>query len=134
MEPYFEKLKTLQLNAYAPYSNFPVASILVMNNGDEFQGVNVENASFGGTICAERAAFLNAISQHGHKASYNRLHLLAGHSDSFQMPCGLCRQVISEFTASNFEIVVYNSTGESKTFTIDELLPHGFSGEELDRY
>ena len=132
MTSYFEKLRNLQKNSYAPYSNFPVASILVMENGDEFNGVNVENASYSGTICAERSAFLSAVSQMGHKGGYHKLHLLAGTRETFPMPCGLCRQFIIELTSGDFEIIVYNALGETQSVTIDELLPFKFSGEELD--
>ena len=131
MTTYFEKLKALQQHAYAPYSNYQVASILVMEGGDEYPGVNVENASFGGTVCAERSAFFSAISQVG-QGKYRALHLMAGDSMSFATPCGICRQVISELVESGFEIIVYNSTGATKTYTINELLPHAFSDQQLE--
>ena len=130
MNAYFDKLRKLQQNAYAPYSNFQVAAILVMKNGDEYVGVNVENASYGGTVCAERSAFVSAVSQAGH-GGYAAIHLLGGKSESFCMPCGFCRQVMSELASSDFEIVVYNVKGESKSYSIDELLPHSFSNQDL---
>jgi len=130
MTSYFEKLKALQQNAYAPYSNYQVAAILVMEDGNEYAGVNVENASFGGTICAERSAFVSAVSQAGH-GKYKALHLLAGETLRFATPCGLCRQVIVELAESGFEIIAYNANGDSETYTIDELLPHAFSKENL---
>jgi cytidine deaminase len=131
MTTYFEKLKVLQQHAYAPYSTYQVASILVTENGDEYSGVNVENASFGGTICAERSAFVSAISQVG-QGKYRALHLMAGDSMSFATPCGICRQVISELVDSGFEIIVYNTTGATETYLIDDLLPHAFSKLQLD--
>lgn len=130
MTTYFDKLKALQKNAYAPYSNFQVAAILVTDSGEEYMGVNVENASFGGTICAERSAFMHAIARAG-QGKYSSLHLLAGESLNFAMPCGLCRQVISELVEPHFEIIVYNSAAASQTYTIEELLPHTFSKEQL---
>ena len=130
MNAYFEKLRKLQQNAYAPYSNLQVAAILVMKDGDEYVGVNVENASYGGTICAERSAFVSAVSQAGH-GGYAALHLLGGKSESFCMPCGFCRQVISELVSGDFDIVVYNSKGATQIYSIDELLPHSFSKQAL---
>jgi cytidine deaminase len=132
MTLYFEKLKNLQQNAYAPYSKFLVASILVLEDNSEFQGVNVENASYGGTICAERSAFVHCISKHGEKNQYKELHLLAGDTSEFPMPCGLCRQFISEFVINSFTIYAYNNQGEYKTVTMDTLLPFAFSKKELD--
>ena len=136
MTSYFEKLKLLQENAYAPYSNFKVASILVTQDSQEFPGVNVENASFGGTICAERSSFVSAISTLGanleNEASFKEIHLLAGRSKNFAMPCGLCRQLINEFVDKAFKIVVYNEEGEQQVCDIDTLLPHSFSRKDLD--
>ena len=131
MTTYFEKLQELQDNAYAPYSKFRVASILLMDDGREFPGVNVENASFGGTICAERSSFVSAISSIGSNAKFQTMHLLAGDSDKFAMPCGFCRQVINEFVEGDFVIVVYNNRGEKQECTIGSLLPNSFSKDDL---
>lgn len=132
MSAYFDKLKQLQRNAYAPYSNFQVASILVMDNGEEYVGVNVENAAYGATVCAERSAFLSAVSQQGQNGGYRAIHLLGGNSETYCMPCGSCRQVMSELVNGSFDIVVYNINGDSKRYNIDELLPHRFSNQALD--
>ena len=133
MTNYFEELQNLQKNAYAPYSKFHVAAILITSDGSEIRGVNVENASFGGTICAERSAFVSAVSQRGFTGpeQYKEIHLLAGHSENFAMPCGFCRQVMSELVSPDFPILVYNKLGESQSFTMEELLPHRFSEAEL---
>ncbi|MFT7686953.1 MAG: cytidine deaminase [Candidatus Azotimanducaceae bacterium] len=128
---YFEKLLELQNNAYAPYSKFRVASILVTEDGQEFSGVNVENASFGGTICAERSSIVSAISNLGSDTKFRTMHLVAGDSDKFAMPCGFCRQVINEFVEDDFVIVVYNNKGEKQECTIRSLLPNSFSKEDL---
>jgi len=132
MTAYFSKLQDLQENAYAPYSKFQVAAILVMKNGLEFTGVNVENASFAGTLCAERSAFASAVSKMGHQGGYQALHLLGGSSDNYCMPCGICRQVIAEFVDDEFEVVVYNQNGDRRVFDINELMPHRFSDRSLD--
>lgn len=131
MASYFEQLKALQAKAHAPYSHFQVAAILVMADGREIPGVNVENASYGGTICAERSAFVSAISQTGNTKEFTAIHLLAGPGDKFAMPCGMCRQVMSEFVAADFPITVYNNKGESKVVTMSELLPYAFTQADL---
>jgi len=128
---YFDKLKKLQNNAYAPYSKFKVSCILITEDGQEFSGVNVENASFGGTICAERSSIVAAISNLGAGTKFTTMHLVAGDSDKFAMPCGFCRQVINEFVDDDFLIVVYNNKGEKQACTIKSLLPNSFSKEDL---
>lgn len=131
MASYFNKLQALQANAHAPYSQFRVAAILVMNDGTEVTGVNVENASYGGTICAERSAFVSAISQTGKTDQFASIHLLAGKGDQFIMPCGMCRQVMSEFVAADFPVFLYNTEGNSRQVTMADLLPYAFSKDDL---
>ncbi|UTA47580.1 cytidine deaminase [Simiduia sp. 21SJ11W-1] len=131
MASYFEKLQALQAHAHAPYSHFQVAAILVLKDGTEVRGVNVENASFGGTICAERSAFVSAVSQTGKVDQFAAIHLLAGKGEQFVMPCGMCRQVMSEFVGSDFPVYLYNTQGASRTVTMGELLPFAFSQADL---
>ena len=94
--------------AYIPYSHFPVGAALECSDGTVFTGCNIENASFGPTICAERTAVAKAVC----------------------VPCGVCRQVLREF-APNIEIICLNGAGEERTFTLEELLPHSFGPEYL---
>lgn len=131
MSDYFTQLKKLQENAHAPYSNYQVAAILVLENGEQVQGVNVENASYGGTICAERSAIVSAVSQYG-KQPFKEMHLLAGDNDNFAMPCGFCRQVISEFVPDSFSLFVYTADGQCKQVSMGELLPYSFSKDDLN--
>ncbi|HAS84197.1 MAG TPA: cytidine deaminase [Verrucomicrobia bacterium] len=112
-------------HAYCPYSRFHVGAALRADDGRVFTGVNVENASFGLTICAERSAISAAIS-----AGARRVSVLAIAADGEQAtpPCGACRQVLAEFAGADLEIVLvslstHNITG---TFTLAELLPHTF--------
>lgn len=111
--------------SYAIYSNFKVACILIASNGyekKEFFGVNIENASYGLTICAERVAIFKAISE-GYKELLE-LYLVALNKNNEEvydiMPCGACRQVINEFS-DNLKIITRK--GE---FYIKDLLPLGF--------
>ena len=108
--------------AYIPYSHFPVGAALECSDGTVFTGCNIENASFGPTICAERTAVAKAVSE-GHR-DFVRI-VIAGRSRELCVPCGVCRQVLREF-APNIEIICLNGAGEERTFTLEELLPHSF--------
>ena len=110
-------------NAYAPYSKFHVGAALISNSGKVYTGVNIENSSFGATICAERTAIVKAISE-GEK----KIKTLAISSDSenYTFPCGICRQVILEFAAEDLVIICSNNKGEYKVYSLDDLLPNSF--------
>lgn len=113
-------------NAYAPYSNYSVGAALLSESGEIFTGVNVENAAFPSSICAERVAITKAVSE-GHQ----RFVLLAVVTKQGGMPCGACRQVISEFS-SNLPIVVGDFEGNIvQETTISSLLPYSFGAEDL---
>ena len=108
--------------AYVPYSHFPVGAALECRDGTVFTGCNVENAAYGSTICAERTAIVKAVSE-GHR-DFVRI-AIAGKSKDFCVPCGSCRQVMMEFSPE-MEVICLNGAGESKTFSLRELLPYGF--------
>ena len=117
--------------AYIPYSHFPVGAALECSDGTVFTGCNIENASFGPTICAERTAFAKAVSE-GERA-FIAIAVVGGKEGTcsgFCPPCGVCRQVLREF-APNIEIICLNGAGEERTFTLEELLPHSFGPEYL---
>lgn len=113
--------------AYCPYSHFPVGAALECSDGSIFTGCNIENAAYGAGICGERTAMSKAVSE-GHK-DFVRI-AIAGKSDDFCVPCGICRQFMMEF-APDMEIICLNGKGKSKTFTLPELLPYGFNGDFL---
>jgi cytidine deaminase len=110
-----------QENAYAPYSNFRVGAAIYAND-DIFQGVNVENAAFGSTICAERSALTAAIT-----AGCKDISAIAivGDSESPTVPCGCCRQVLAEFNPE-LRVIMGGNTDEVLVMTLDELLPEAF--------
>ena len=118
---------TMLDRAYCPYSHFAVGAALECADGTVFTGCNIENASFGPTICAERTAVAKAVSE-GH-TDFVRI-VVAGRCESFCVPCGVCRQVLREF-APDMEIICLNSKGEEQVFTLSELLPHSFGPEFL---
>ncbi len=125
-----EKLLQLQNNAYAPYSNYKVSAIVVCRDDKEFSGVNVENASYGASICAERSAIVSAISAGYTKGDFKSLHVMVS-SGKIGTPCFLCRQVISELFPATATVYLYSTTGEMKTLTVAELCPYPFGSEDL---
>jgi cytidine deaminase len=113
-------------NAYAPYSEFKVGAALVLKDSDKiFPGANVENASYGGTICAERSAIVSAIAAHG-KVEFDFCVVVTG-SEPASPPCALCLQVFSEFCPPDFPIYLATSKGIEKKMLLKELLPIPFN-------
>lgn len=126
-----EKLLELGKNSYSPYSHFRVAAILITKDNKEFKGVNVENASYGASICAERSAILSAISNGYKKGDFKELHIMCLDSKKISTPCFQCRQVISELFDKDASIICYNNIGETKAFKENELCPYPFDEEDL---
>jgi cytidine deaminase len=115
--------------AYAPYSRFRVAAAVVDDQGRVFTGVNVENISYGLSMCAERVAIFAAVA-----AGARRITAVAvtGSDADLLSPCGACRQVLAEFAAP--EAPVYcDAPGRPHCWTVSELLPHGFAACRLGR-
>ena len=112
-------------SAYAPYSNFPVGAAVLLSDGTIVHGCNIENASFGMTVCAERVAIFQAVSN-------GRLDIAAvavvTNGPKVGTPCGACRQVISEFSPADNPIIVLSApiNGDSDVEPITVLLPHAF--------
>lgn len=113
-------------NAYAPYSNFPVGAALMLADGSVVHGCNVENASFGGTICAERNAITTAIAQ-GNR-DFVALCVISNSVKPIT-PCGICRQFIHEFGA-DLPVIAAGEDGGYRLFTSGGLLPDAFSLDE----
>lgn len=113
-------------NAYCPYSNFPVGAALLCADGTVYTGVNVENASYGLTVCAERVAIFKAVSEGKH--DFVKLAVVCNAKRC--SPCGACRQVIYEH-APDIEILMGNPNGEFTRTTIQALLPQAFESGDL---
>ena len=126
-----EKLLKLAENSYSPYSNYRVATIVVMKDGKEFIGVNVENAAYGSSICSERSAILNAISNGYTKGDFKELHCMCADSNKISTSCFGCRQVISELFDKDALLYFYSNNGDVKSFTVSELCPYPFNEEDL---
>lgn len=125
-----ESLKRLLKNSYSPYSGFKVASICLMKDGKSFGGVNVENASYGATICAERVAICTAIASGYKKGDFSKLYVMCD-SPKISSSCFLCRQTISEFFNRDAEIILYSNDGEKETYTVEDLCPYPFCSNDL---
>lgn len=116
------KAKEVCRNAYAPYSKFQVGCVLLSENGQVYSGCNIENISFGLTICAERAAISKAISIEGRKFRIKKAVIYTP-TEMPITPCGACRQVLKEF-GDDFEIISTCNSNEMIQKSIDELLPN----------
>ncbi len=125
-----EKLCLLLNNSYSPYSHFRVAAIAVMKDGEEFNGVNCENASYGATICAERVAITSAIASGYKKGDFDTLYIMCD-SDNIDTCCFMCRQVIQEFFRKDQKIIMMNRNGDQLIKTVEELCPYPFVEECL---
>jgi cytidine deaminase len=126
-EALLARARDVMQRAYAPYSQFQVGAALVTSNGRVFTGCNVENASYGLTICAERNAIFAAVADTGTKAKLQITAIAVCNSrDMACSPCGACRQVIAEFSTPQ-TIVFYQAKDGIKQMSMGELLPDCFS-------
>ena len=137
-----KKAIEIRKNAYVPYSNYSVGAALLCKNGDVYVGCNIENASYGLTICAERTAIFKAVSEGqrhidaiaitgchlDHLTDDNNLVSDADDTDDYAYPCGACRQVLAEFlpNSGDIDVIVAKSTNDYKEFKLSELLPGTF--------
>ncbi len=131
-----ELIKTaleMRKKSYTPYSNFNVGAALLAENGTVYTGCNIENAGFTSTNCAERTAFFKAVSE-GVK-DFKAIAIVGGPKDAVELdycpPCGVCRQVMSEFCRDDFKIIIARSETEYKIMTLPEILPERFGPKDL---
>ncbi len=119
-----ERARTAREYAYAPYSGFRVGAAVLTADGRIFGGANIENASLGATVCAERVAIWQAVA-----AGQRRLVALAVLADTPTpvAPCGLCRQVLQEFAEPDCQVVLANLQGQFQVVPFDQLLPLAFT-------
>ncbi len=123
-----DKLKELIKNSYAPYSGFHFASIVETEDGNFYGGVNVENSSYGGTICAERNAINNAVSNG--KTKFKALYLMFD-GDHLCFPCHICKQTFTEFFDENVIFNIMNTKGDMKVLSYKDIMNTTFDKEDL---
>ena len=121
------KAKEAMTKAYAPYSHFQVGAALLAKDGRVFTGCNVENATYGATICAERTAVTKAVSEGVRE--FEKIAIVASSGD-YAAPCGICRQALFEFMPEG-KVVLWSELEGEKEFALTELLPFGFRGEDI---
>ncbi len=121
----------VRLRAHAPYSSFMVGAALATTDGNTFSGCNVENRSYGLTTCAERNAIAAAVAG-GMKAGEMRELAVIGNSEGPISPCGACRQVIAEFAHRDCIITGHDLAGNTRSWTVAELLPDMFDAKLRD--
>ena len=113
--------------AYVPYSGYSVGAALLTKDGTVYTGCNIENASYTPTVCAERTAVFKAVSEG--KRTFAAIAVAGGREgavDGSSLPCGVCRQVLSEFCPPDFSVLIVEKEGKYREYRLDELLPHAF--------
>jgi len=124
-----EAMKT----AYAPYSGFLVGAALETEDGKIYTGRNIENASYGATVCAERTAFFRAVGEG--ERNFRRIAVVGGKGGeitSFSWPCGICRQVMREFCGDSFEVITFDGTSVTSA-KLGDLMPSPFLKDVLEQ-
>lgn len=114
--------------AYAPYSKFKVGAAVLFSSGKIYGGCNIENASFGATNCAERTAIFKGISEGEKKI---KSIAIVGSLNEYTYPCGICRQIITEFADNNVDVILAKNQNDYIETTIDKLLPGAFRKDSL---
>ncbi len=126
-----EAAKHAMTGAYAPYSGYKVGAALLTSDGTVYTGCNIENASYGATVCAERTAVFSAVADGA--SSISAIAIVGGKDGvitDFASPCGICRQVLSEFSAADTRVILHDGN-MTKTYTLKELLPLSFGADNL---
>ena len=123
--------RSAMTHAYAPYSGYKVGAALLCADGSVYEGCNIENASYTPTVCAERTAFFKAVYE-GHR-DFAAIAVCGGKDgviSGYFPPCGVCRQVMSEFCGPDFKIYMIGPGSDFREVTLRDLLPFGFNAEE----
>jgi cytidine deaminase len=128
-EELIQLAKTSREHAHAPYSNFLVGAALLASDGRVFTGCNVENSTYGLSMCAERVAIFKAVSEGERKIV--KVAVVTGH-DEIAPPCGCCRQMIWEFSGDATEVILANLAGSVRRYRIKDLLPEAFDSRYLE--
>ncbi|TVT29432.1 cytidine deaminase [Salinicoccus cyprini] len=128
-EEWFDEVKVAQSRAYTPYSKFNVGALLVIEDDQYIYGANIENAAYPATICAERSALVSAYSNDIKKF---KAIVVITDSEEPSSPCGTCRQVMKELCEGDMPVYLVSHAGKVIRRTVDDLLPLGFSGKDME--
>ena len=131
LDKMFELVKSVNKNSYSPYSNYKVSACIHTNDDKFITGVNVENASYGLSMCAERSALFKAISLGYKPGDFDKIMIYTNRTDSIPYPCGACLQVISELMGLDKDIIVVNDNKNYEIHKVKEMLPFAFTKESL---
>lgn len=134
-----EKALLARLNSYSPYSGYAVGAALITDDDKIYSGCNIENASYGATNCAERTTIFKAVSEGAKRIKF--IAIVGGpinddpnNLSDYAFPCGICRQVMREFSNPNeLRVIVAKSVNDYKEFTLNELLPESFGPDHLNK-
>lgn len=125
-----ELARKFQKNAHAPYSGKNIGAAIVLKDGSIYGGCNIENASYGATVCAERVAIWKAVSEKK-KIEIAEVYVVSPAGSPPWPPCGMCRQVMAEFSKPSTQVHCANAEGKAKSFSFLELFPGAFGAEYL---
>ncbi|MBO7530639.1 MAG: cytidine deaminase, partial [Lachnospiraceae bacterium] len=119
---------------YCPYSGYAVGAAILTSSGEIYRGCNVENSSYGATICAERCAALKAVSEGDRE--FKAIAIVGGLKEASELtdyayPCGICRQFISEFGGRDMTVIIARSIDDKKVYKLSELLPEAFTADSI---
>lgn len=123
MKELMKEAENVLINSYSPYSGIRIGAAVRGKSGKIYIGANIENASYGATICAERSAITTAVSEGETEIT---AIAITGDIDDYAWPCGICRQVIKEFASKDMVIAVSGRDREIKEYTMDDILPNAF--------
>lgn len=119
-------------NAYVPYSGYRVGAALLTKSGKIYTGCNIENAAYSPTVCAERTAIFKAVSEG--EREFVKIAVAGGKNGEISgefPPCGVCRQVMAEFSGGDFEILVVNGENSFAVYKLSDILPYSFNPEHI---
>ena len=128
-EEWLREVQTAQASAYTPYSKFNVGALLVTKDDKYIYGANIENAAYSATICAERSALVSAYSNN---ITQFKAIVIVTDAEDPASPCGVCRQVMKELCEDTMPVYLTSRSGDVIKRTVDDLLPLGFSGKDMD--
>ena len=130
-ERMLEAAKKANELSYSPYSNYRVSCAILLKSGNIITGVNIENASYSLTICAERCGLFRCYASGYKKDDLVSMLIYTNREDSMPYPCGACRQVMAELLGLDKDVTIVNDLGRPETYKVKELLPKTFTEENL---